>query len=269
MKRLLTIVTLLMSTIALSCDRGSGSPADLPPLAPAEVFRWGGQPISVSPPTEGWHRERALSGGLRGARWVKSGSAGEEIRVAEHYALDERDRCEQFTDLLDELDDMDASELGHALQHTALYAEPPINDDEGLLVEWANSRLDQAREAFFQERPEEARAAIVDAFDAARRIRYTLDDVVERVMLSADSYDDFVKVSVDEPVESTLAGEPSVSVDFELASKDGNGLYLGRQVYVVKNNRLFVVSFLGLAENQSVFEQVLESISFPSGRCEH
>jgi hypothetical protein len=38
---------------------------------------------------------------------------------------------------------------------------------------------------------------------------------------------------------------------------------------VLHNNRLFVVSFQGLAENLPLFEQVVDTVAFPPGRCEH
>lgn len=67
----------------------------------------------------------------------------------------------------------------------------------------------------------------------------------------------------------SLAGEASVSVDFTLDSTNRGILYHGRQVYVAKNNRLFLTSFLGLAENLPLFEQLLETVSFPPGQCAH
>jgi hypothetical protein len=35
------------------------------------------------------------------------------------------------------------------------------------------------------------------------------------------------------------------------------------------NNRLFVAHFHGLAENLPLFEEMIDSIVFPPGECEH
>jgi hypothetical protein len=233
------------------------------------VFNWGGQPISVSPPPESWRREKAQSGGLRGVRFIKIGSVGEEIRLAEHYALDERDRCARFSELLRDLDKLDRREFGKATHQTRLYASPPINDREAYLVELANGQLDRARETFNRDQPGKTRTAIARAFEHAVAIRYSLDQVVDRVMFSPDSYDSFGKVEVQSPVGGELAGEPSVSVDFTLDSRDRKILYSGRQVYVMHNNRLFVMTFLGLPENLPLFDQIVAGTSFPPGQCAH
>jgi hypothetical protein len=44
---------------------------------------------------------------------------------------------------------------------------------------------------------------------------------------------------------------------------------IGRRVYTVKNNRMFEFGFQGLQENLPLFEEILESVSFPVGPCEH
>ena len=262
-------VLLLFAWVLASCGPGGGSSSELAALPPAEVFNWGGQPISVSPPPESWRREKAQSGGLRGVRFIKIGSVGEEIRLAEHYALDERDRCARFSELLSDLDKFDARQFSKALHQTRLYASPPINDREAYLVELANEQLSRARLTFLRDQPVKARSAVTRAYEHAVGIRYSLDEVVDRVMFSPDSYDSFGKVEVQSPVEGTLAGEASVSVDFTLDSRDRKILYSGRQVYVMHNNRLFVMTFLGLPENLPLFDQIVGTVSFPPGQCTH
>lgn len=269
--RIRPYLTLLLffAWIAPACGPGDDAPPELPELPPAEVFNWGGQPFSVSPPPEGWRREKSQSGGLSGVRFVKSGSVGEEIRLAEHYSLDERDRCERLTTLLRDLDKLDRREFQKAIHRARLYASPPINDDEARMVEAANSWLDRARDAYRRGQPEETRAAIIDALGYATAVRYSLDEVLERVIFSPSSYDSFGTVVAQQPVTGEVAGEAAVSVDFTLDSRDRKILYHGRQVYVMRNNRLFVMAFLGLPENLPLFEQVVATVSFPQGRCEH
>lgn len=87
------VVTILVVGMSGCGGQEEAGPVERPPLPPAEVFSWGGQPISFSPPPEGWRREKEQSGGLRGARFVLAGSVGERIHVAEHYQLDDRDHA--------------------------------------------------------------------------------------------------------------------------------------------------------------------------------
>lgn len=243
---------------------GSGAVAD---LAAAEVFSWGSQPISVSPPPEIWWREKAQSGGLRGVRFIKSGSVGEEIRIAEHYALDERSRCTELTELLRDLDNLGEREFNRRVQRAALYVSPPINADEKRQADRANAELSRARDAFRNDQPGEARRAITQAFEMASRIRYSLDEVVDRVMFDEASYDSFGQVVSLLPHDITIAGEPAISIDYTLESRERGITYHGRQAYVLKNNRLFVFTFHGLRENMPLFEQILETVSFPPNQC--
>jgi hypothetical protein len=241
-----------------------------PPTLPAvELFNWGGQPISVSPPPDGWERQKEQSGGLRGVRFIKTGSGGEEIRLAEHHSLDKRDRCERLTELLADFDKLDLNGFRLRVQRARPYAEPPISDQEERLARAANASLDQAFNAFYGGDSVAARSAVTQALERAQRIRYSLDDVLDRVMFSADAYDSFGTVLVDTPLRATLGGRPSVSVDFTLDSVEREVPFQGRQVYVLENNRLFVLAFLGLEENLPLFEAILATVSFPPGQCVH
>ena len=238
-------------------------------LPPTEEFNWGGQPISVSPPPESWRREKEQSGGLRGARFIKTGSVGEEIRLTEHYSLAERDRCERLSALLSDLDNLDRTALNKRVQRARLYPVPPINSKEATLADAANASLDRARANFLQDQMIETRTAITQALEQAGRIHYSLNEVVDRVMFSPTSYDSFGTVEVEEPIRGELAGEPSVTVDFTLDSTERPHFYHGRQVYVLKNNRLFVLTFFGLSENLPLFDAIVETVSFPPGQCSH
>lgn len=258
------IVMLALSACGNEEGAGTGAVAELPP---PEIFAWGSQPISASPPPETWWREKAQSGGLRGARFIKSGSVGEEIRIAEHYALDERSRCTQLTSLLSDLDKLDARDFNRRIQRASLYVSPPINAAEKRHADRANAQLARARDAFRSGQTSEARSAIAWAFEHASRIEYSLDEVLDRVMFDASSYESFGRVTTLMPKDLTIAGEPAVSIDYTLDSNDRGITYYGRQAYVLKNNRLFVLTFHGLQENIPLFEQIVESVSFPANKC--
>lgn len=239
-------------------------PASLPS---PEIFSWGSQPISASPAPEGWYRDRAQSGGLRGVRFIKSRGFGEEIRIAEHYALDERSRCTQLTELLQDLDNLDRRDFLGALQRARFYAPDPINSYEGRKVEAANAALDDARAAYLAGDLRGARRAIEQALRDGSDILFRIEEVVDRVMFDPVSYDAFGDVETMPPRTGHVAGAPSVSVDYRLDSRDNGHLYHGRQVYVLHNNRLFVLTFHGLEHNLPLFEGIVDSVSFPRGQC--
>jgi len=250
---------------------GCGSP-DPPPvvvedLRPAEAFDWSGQPISFALPPDGWERQRSQPGGREGVRFIKAGSVGEEVRVEERLSVAARDRCGRLQELMRDLDNMDRKEFSKALQRAKLYANPPINDEEAWFAEEANLILDDARAAFLANDPAGARAAIGQAMAQARRIRYSLDEVVDEVMYSGEGYPPYISVEVGDAVPAELAGEPAVRLDYTL--QESRRVYSGREFYVLYNNHLFVVGFQGLEENLPMFERILETVSFPDGACRH
>lgn len=255
----------ILAALATACGHG---PVEAPALPPPEVFTWGGQPISFSPPPAGWERQKAQQGGLRGVRFIKRRSVGEEVQVAEHYALDERDRCARLEALLRDLDNLGDRDRAIALQRARLYASPPLNGREERLAEQANEILDQARDALRRDDTVEARKAISSALEHAARIRYSLREVLDRVMLSPARFEGLPGgFEIAAAVPAQVAGEPAMSVDYTL-HYDGR-TYRGREVYVEKNNRLFVAHFQGLEENLPLFERILETVSFPPGYCVH
>jgi len=253
--------------LLIGCGSEEPAAAAEEPLRPAESFDWSGQPISFSLPPEGWERQRAQNGGREGVRFIKAGSVGEEVRVEERFSVSNRDRCARLRELAEGLEKMDRREFDKKLQRARLYAEPPLNREEGWLTDSANERLDEARTAYRAGQLFEARTAIDQAAQQAARIRYSLDDVVEQAIYRGEGYPPYVKVEVGEPGPAEVAGEPAIRLDYHLTESRRN--YSGREFYVVKNNHLFVVAFQGLKENLPMFERFLETVSFPEGECRH
>lgn len=105
---------------------------------------------------------------------------------------------------------MDQREFAKALQRAKLYANPPINDEEAWFAAEANLILDDARAAFFATDPAGARAAISQAIAEARRIRYSLDEVVDEVIYRGEGFPPYISVEVGKPVAAELAGEPAI-----------------------------------------------------------
>jgi hypothetical protein len=214
--------------------------------------------------------------GTRGARaargrglhlYVKEGSVGEAIHVAEHYSLGDRDRCAELQGLVRDFDDFNKHSFTQAVHKARPWVSEPINRRDEWVIFEANQALDRALDFFRRDDAAGARRALGDALAKAGEMRYTLDEVVDRVMFSTEGFDGRARFAIGEPVSGELAGEPIVSVDYSMQFR--KRVYLGREIYVVKNNHLFVAGFMGLAENLPLFERIVETISFPPGVCEH
>jgi hypothetical protein len=252
--------------IALAALMACGG-TDEPTLAASEAFTWGGQPISFSPPPPGWERKRSQPGGREGVEFIKAGSVGEVIGVEEAFFLGNRDRCDRLKELMRDLDNLDSRKLALAIQKARLYARPALNSKEEQWAEAANDSLDRARAELREGDSMLARDEIATAYEQAGMIRYSIDEVVDRVLYDPKGLPPYISVEIGEPTSGELAGEPAVAVSYIM--KYSGRTYEGRQIYVVKNNRLFVIRFQGLAENVPLFERIVRTVSFPAGECEH
>mgnify|MGYP001811929038 CR=1 FL=1 len=163
--------------------------------------------------------------------------------------------------------DLDRRDFLGGLQRARFYAPDPINSYEERKVEAANADLDEARAAYLAGDLRGARRSIEQALRQGADILYRLEEVVDRVMFDPGSYDSFGEVDTMPPQTGQVAGSPSMSVDYTLDSRDNGHRYFGRQVYVLENNRLFVLAFHGLEHNLPVFEAIVDSVSFPRSRC--
>lgn len=261
------VVTILVVGMSGCGGQEEAGPVERPPLPPAEVFSWGGQPISFSPPSEGWRREKEQSGGLRGARFVLAGSVGERIHVAEHYQLDDRDHCVRLAALASDFQDMDDQTFRNELLRARPYAEEPINWSEAQYASEVNESLDSAFQARMQKDSTNVRYWLDRAREEAVRVRYALDEAVERVVFTTEGFPPGPTFEVGEIEATSVGGEPAFVLDYGMFHRGRD--YVGREYYVLKNNRLFVASFQGLAENLDLFEDVVDSITFPQGDCDH
>jgi hypothetical protein len=261
-------VVALISLLA-GCAGGGTEPAQEPVelLAP-ETFTWTGQqPVSFSPPGEGWRSSRYQNGGTEGVDFVKTGSIGEQIYVAEHFFLGRRDRCSQIAELLRTLEGYEPHAFDGAARKAKLYVPDETDPVKRGNILRANEALDAARESFRSGDLFFARVELERALEHARCISYTIDETVDRVLFTKARNPVYPSLEVEPPEDSTLAGLSAVMVRFTFEAH-GESL-LGRRVYVVANNRLFAFGYQGLPENLPLFEQVLETVSFPSGPCAH
>ncbi|MGA1824214.1 MAG: hypothetical protein ACMUIP_06065 [bacterium] len=237
-------------------------------LGQPETFVWtGGQPISFCQPPEGWERSRYQNGGAEGVDFVKKGSIGEQIYIAERFFLSRRDRCAQIKELLHELDNYNRNDFVRAITRARLYAREPINAEEERIIPIVNAALNRAQQAFFESDLITARLEIEQALEQAGMIHFTIDETVDRVLFTAEKNKVYPDLKVQEPVPGILADLPTVSVDFTF--KAHGSVLIGRRIYLVKNNRMFEFGYQGLKKNLPLFERILESVSFPPGICVH
>lgn len=229
------------------------------PLAPAEVFRWTDQPVSFSPPPARWRREGELSGGVKGVRFVKERSVGEAITVGEFHHVAERNRSAAIQDLLDRFDGVERHRF---LRGTSL-AQSRIDDlfsrHEGDVAEEVNAALHRADMFYLNGDPKMAHGELRNALVAARRLRFTLDDVLEKAALKTLRQESTFAVAERRDVQ--VGGEPAVS--FEWSMELSGRRYLRREVFVVHNSHLYVARFIGLESSLPLFERVTASIGFP------
>jgi hypothetical protein len=258
-----------MLSLLAGCSGGATEPAPEPVELPApETFTWTGQqPVSFSPPGEGWRSSRYQNGGTEGVDFVKTGSIGEQILVAEHFFLGRRDRCARIEELLRKLESYEPHAFDEAARKARLYVpDEPDPVKRGKILR-ANEALDAARESFRSGDAFFARVELERALEHARAIRYTIDETVDRVLFTKARNPVYPSLQVASPEDATLAGLPAVMVRFTFEAH-GETL-IGRRIYVVANNRLFAFGYQGLPENLPLFERVLETVAFPPGPCAH
>jgi hypothetical protein len=259
------VVTLPFLMILAGCQGPAPFSVKLPP---PEVFTWTGeQPISFSPPPEDWRRSRYQNGGAEGVDFVKAGSKGEMIFIAERFFLGRNDRCDRLQQLLRDLEEGDLTTFDRDARKARHYANEPFNARWKPTVGNINGALDRAREACDTGAMNIAQVELNRALELAETIRFTVGETVDRVIFKAEENSVYPALRVDDPVEGEVGGEPAVIVNFTF---EGHGTpMVGRRVYVVRNNRMFEAGFQGLAANLPMFEAVLESVTFPPGGCEH
>lgn len=235
-----------------------------------ERFDWGGgQPIRFSPAPPDWRREQTTSGGLLGLRFVKSGSVGEGITMAETYRFSDHDRCTEIEKMLVQCSEVGWRELGEMVRISRVDVWNPITDHEEYMGGQVNASMDRALAAARDENHREVCRELESAKEQASRIVFSLDDVDESEFV-------VFRTGVHVPAKSftlvgrsrtTVAGEPAARRDYTFEHR--GHLFIGRELFFMRNNRLFVAHFHGLEENVPLFEGMIESVVFPIGECSH
>lgn len=245
------------------------SSAPEPELPPAERFNWGGQPIRFAPAPEDWRREKTTDGGWRGLRFVKTGSVGERILMAEASRFDERDRCAELDDLVARCAELERRSLSRELPKMRYDTRKPHNDCEASLGAQINQALDRVLDAVRRGDNPAACRDLEIAREQAGWITISLDDLDQEELVVFRTGD---RIRADQLEEgprsrSRVAGEPAARRDYTFEHRGHT--FIGREIFVMHNNRLFVAAFHGLEENLPLFDDMVGSIVFPAGACEH
>ena len=249
-----------------ACHSTPGTPAqpEPPRLLPAETFDWAGESITFSMPPAGWRREGETSGGIKGIRFVKTGGVGEGIGLGDYYILADRNRSKYLREILEKFDTYDYGfAWDRALRDTYAHTDTPFTSQETEIAERVNSEVSQAGAAYRNRDRDAAKAHLETALAEADRLRFTLDDVIERVEFKPERRQEPDKYRVTGRRESVIAGERAVVVDYTVTVPERARTYVAREAYVVHNSHLFICTFIGLQETLAVFDAIIASIEFP------
>ncbi len=245
--RMAMLVFVIGSVVACRTDE---------PLAPREVFHWTSQPVSFTPPPADWRREGELSGGVRGVRFVRAHSVGEAITVGEFHRIAERNRTHALHELLEEFEKMDRREFLRQSQLAQSRTDDYFTEQERRVAEEVNAALSRARSAHLNGDLKTARDEVGNAYEAAKRFRLTLDDVLEKVALPSVRRETLSF----ERRDLQIGGEPAVS--YEWPYHHSGRPYVRREVFVVYDSHVYVLRFIGLEKTLPLFERVTASIEF-------
>ena len=266
---MLAIIYLMTSGDSES-DAGGESTNTAGSVGAAETFTWqGALPISFSPPA-GWQSGRYQQGGRNGVDYIQS---GQRISVTEYTVVGQLDGCATLQEVLAVLGTADFNSLNRKLRMTVRNPVNANNPTEARLLRRLKESTSKALEALGNDDLKRVRREIDSAIGSRFSSELKLDDYLDQVIYERTARGDIKRVDIGFPETLLVGGEPAVSIDYEVdisaqyATGVMNKTEVGREVYVMSSNRLFIAAFQGRPENMSLFEQVVESIAFPDGLC--
>ncbi len=266
----MTILRLALCVVCVTGLLGCGTSEVAEELPAPERFDWGGgQPVRFSPAPQSWRREKTTSGGLLGLRFVKTGSVGEGITMAEAFRFGEHDRCAEIDEMLAQCDDIGWRELSEMVRKSRINVWNPLSDHEKYMGDHINDSMDRAVNAARNGGGQAVCRELETAREQASRIVFSLDDVDEDelVVFRTGRLVPAKSFTLVGRSRAKVAGEPAARRDYTFEHR--GHLFLGREFFVMHNNRLFVAHFHGLEENLPLFEGMIDSIVFPAGECRH
>jgi hypothetical protein len=246
-----------------ACSSSPAPPA-APKLQPRETFDWSGEKLSFKIPPPGWRREGETSGGIKGARFVKERSVGEAIGLGDYYVLADRNRSGHIQDILTKFDTFDYGfAWDRALREAYAYTDTPFSSLETEIAERVNGDVGLAAAAYRNHDRDAAKAHLEAALAEASRLRFSFDDVIDRVEFKPERHQNPEWYHMLGRRETMIAGERAVIVDYTVKVPERPQTYSAREAYFVHNSHMFICTFIGLKESLAVFDAILTSIEFP------
>jgi hypothetical protein len=95
------------------------------------------------------------------------------------------------------------------------------------------------------------------------QVRYQLGDFIDEVRFDPAVLTEATRTHAGELVPATVGGEHAMRLDWEIDHRGHT--YVGCDYYVLRNNCLFIASYMGLEKNRDVFDRLVETITFPEG----
>lgn len=260
MRGFLALGALLAISLIVGCGR-SGKPSQATEtLLPPETFEFAPQAVTFSPPPAPWTAENAGSGGLRGVRYVKRGSVGEAIGVADYYDVSQRFRQAALDRLLAADPNLESFAFEHALRD-AWCRSNPYTELERATCSDIDRELNRASAARRARDYDGVRDALASARGHADRLHFTLGDVIEPAMFKPEASENARRYALVGRRDGSIGGEPAVVVDYTIDLPEGRRFI--RKAYVMHNSSLYVADFIGLESSLPLFDRVAASISFP------
>ena len=259
MKRCRRVAT--AGIVAAALAAGCGKAPSTPKLAPPQTFNFASQPVVFPPPAKPWEAEGQTSGGLVGVRYVKRGSVGEAIGVADWHDVSRRLRRVELTALLEQ----DSSRRNWEFDHALRKAWPPVDSPYSALESEVAGEVTAAlQRAVVARRSDDAaavRAEVQTALRAAERLHFTFEQVIDRALFDPAKTADPARYRFVARRDVQVAGTPAVALDYVIKLPEGERQV--RKVYAMANDHLFVADFIGLKESLPVFDAVVAGLSFP------
>jgi hypothetical protein len=229
-------------------------------LLPSETFHWAEQPISFSPPPEGWRREGYGQGGLSGVMFIKTGSVGEGITIAVHRVIADRDRTAEIRDLLERYDAMTAHERSRELR-VLTRNDPHFSAQEAQVAAAVDDEIRSADTAQRAGDNGSAKFLLQSALHRSENLQLTLRDVIQTVVFQAESHTQPDSFLATVRRDTTVSGRETVLTDYEFHGPER--VYRGREYWWMERNHPFTAQYIGLEENVAVFDTVVATITFP------
>ena len=158
-----------------------------PALLPVQTFEIATQPIAFAPPAKPWEPERELSGGLRGVRYVKRGSVGEAIGIADSYDVSGRLRRAELAKLLATDSNSETFDYDHALRRTWARTDKPYSALETEVAQAINAALSRANRARKERDYVTVRSELLGAQAAAERLHFSMQEVIDRAVFRPEA----------------------------------------------------------------------------------